>query len=217
MRLADPVQNLLDRAVALVALTLFSPLLIAAMIAIFIEDGRPVLFRQVRIGRNGVPFFCLKLRSMRQAPGARITSSSDSRITRVGRVLRAYKLDEFPQFLNVLRGEMSLIGPRPEVPAYVDLAVPAWRQVLSVRPGISDLATLVYRDEERLLAQASDPEQYYRNELLPRKLNLSSYYIQNRSLIQDLKLLFLTARYSFASAGHRADTVMKAFSIPESV
>jgi lipopolysaccharide/colanic/teichoic acid biosynthesis glycosyltransferase len=128
--------------------------------------------------------------------GSSITSAGDRRITPIGMVLRKYKLDELPQLFNVLRGEMSLVGPRPEVPEYVRLDSPVWRRVLQTKPGITDLATLVYRNEEDLLCTRPDPEAYYRDSLQPRKLVLNLTYLSNRSLWRDLRLIFSSIRYS---------------------
>src|SRR5207249_11392098 len=114
--------------------------------------------------------------------GVRITASTDERITRVGGVLRRYKLDELPQLWNVARGDMSLVGPRPEVPDFVDMSVPIWRRVLSVKPGITDVTTLAYRHEEELLAGVADPEKHYREVILPAKLDLNAQYIRKRSV-----------------------------------
>jgi lipopolysaccharide/colanic/teichoic acid biosynthesis glycosyltransferase len=133
--------------------------------------------------------------------GAAVTRSGDDRITPLGRMLRRHKLDELPQLWNVLRGEMSLIGPRPELPRFVDSADPAWRAVHRVRPGITDLATLVYRDEERILAQFDDPERGYREAVLPAKLALNLEYLERRTALRDLRLLGLTIRYSFIPSG----------------
>ena len=207
---------IIDRLAAGISLAAFSPILLISAVAIVYDDGFPVFYRQKRIGRHGRPFWCLKLRSMRKAnTGTSITASADPRITRVGAVLRAYKLDELPQLINVLRGEMSLIGPRPEVPAFVDTEDPLWRCVLSVRPGLSDLASLVYRHEEKVLAGTSDPEAFYRSEVLPRKLRLSTFYIRNRSAAQDVKLLLLTARYSFLPVRFEPQRVLRSFSYTE--
>ena len=207
---------IVDRLAAGISLAAFSPILLISAVAIVYDDGFPVFYRQKRIGRHGRPFWCLKLRSMRKAnTGTSITASADPRITRVGAVLRAYKLDELPQLINVLRGEMSLIGPRPEVPAFVDTEDPLWRCVLSVRPGLSDLASLVYRHEEKVLAGTSDPEAFYRSEVLPRKLRLSTFYIRNRSAAQDVKLLLLTARYSFLPVRFEPQRVLRSFSYTE--
>jgi len=139
----------------------------------------------------------LKFRSMRQRnSGLRITASGDPRLTRVGRWLRQYKLDEVPQLWNVLRGDMGFLGPRPEVPEYVDLDAMVWQTVLSVRPGITDLATLLYRNEEELLARSTDPDALYRQQILPAKLALNIQYIEMRSPWHKAKVLFLSGLYS---------------------
>src|SRR6266542_2172591 len=168
------VRDILERGAAAAGLVIGSPVLLCVSAAIALEDGLPILFRQTRVGRHGKQFKLLKFRSMRTGvAGARITSGADNRITRTGRILRKYKLDELPQLWNVLKGDMGLIGPRPEVPPFVDLSDAAWMAVLAVRPGITDLATLLYRDEERLLAQAGNTEEFYRNTILPAKLALN--------------------------------------------
>jgi lipopolysaccharide/colanic/teichoic acid biosynthesis glycosyltransferase len=192
----------LDLTASTVLLIAAAPLMFLLAMAVKVQDGGPVFFRQRRLGYNGRPFTLWKFRSMDSGTrGAAITASGDRRITRVGRFLRRYKLDELPQLWNVLRGDMSLIGPRPEVPGFVDGDNPMWRKVHGVRPGITDLATLVYRDEERILAGFSDPERGYRDAVLPAKLALNVEYIERRSLGRDLKLLALTVRYSFVRAG----------------
>ena len=176
---------------------LLGPLLLAIGLAVALADGFPVVFRQTRVGRNGARFSLLKFRSMRTGvAGARITADEDCRVTALGRVLRRYKLDELPQLWNVLRGDMSVIGPRPEVPAFVDLESPVWREVLSVRPGITDLASLMYRDEERLLAGSADTEARYREVILPDKLALNIVYLRTRSFVRDLRIILLTAASS---------------------
>jgi lipopolysaccharide/colanic/teichoic acid biosynthesis glycosyltransferase len=177
-------------------------------LAVKVQDGGPVFFRQLRVGRHGSLFTLLKFRSMRIAnQGAAITRSGDARITAVGRLLRKYKLDELPQLWNVVRGDMSLIGPRPEVPRFVEAGDPVWQAVHQVRPGITDLATLVYRDEERILAGFDDPERGYRDSVLPAKLALNLEYLRQRSLVRDLKLLALTIRYSFVRDGFDPDLI----------
>jgi lipopolysaccharide/colanic/teichoic acid biosynthesis glycosyltransferase len=192
------------------ALLVAGPVIAIAAIAVWADDGMPVLFRQTRIGRGGQPFTLFKFRTMfNNRAGASITASGDRRVTRTGRILRKFKLDELPQLLNVLRGEMSLIGPRPEVPKYVDLQQPVWQEVLRVRPGITDVATLMYRDEEQILAAFSDPEQGYREKVLPDKLSLNLAYLRVRSTVRDLKLLVLTARYSFVRGSIDAEKVRR--------
>ncbi len=191
----------MERALCFCALVVLSPVLAAASLAVVIEDGRPILFRQVRVGRRGRPFQLLKFRSMRTAhSGTRITAAGDRRVTRTGRILRKFKLDELPQLWNVVRGDISLIGPRPEVPAFVDPADGTWQQILEVRPGITDLATLVYRNEEEILGGHPDPEYLYRHEVLPAKLRLNLLYMRNRSLVTDARLLFLTVYLSLVPA-----------------
>ena len=140
-----------------------------------------------------------------------ITVAGDVRVTRAGLRLRRYKLDELPQLFNVFKGEMSLVGPRPEVPEYVQLEAPMWQAVLRVRPGITDLATLLYRDEERVLGASGDPNRFYREDVLPAKLLLNLAYLLSRSFWQDLKLIFLTIRFSFFPQGFNVDLVKRSF------
>jgi lipopolysaccharide/colanic/teichoic acid biosynthesis glycosyltransferase len=187
---------LLEGLLAALGIVLLSPVFMAVASAILVEDGMPVFYRQKRIGLCGHPFYIWKFRSMRPAPGAMVTSSTDARITHVGRFLRSYKIDELPQLVNVLKGEISFVGPRPEVSAYVNPSEPAWQRVLAIKPGITDLATLIYRNEEELLAQSTDPDRLYREVILPAKLQLNGEYHKVRSLKNDVKLLFLTAWYS---------------------
>jgi lipopolysaccharide/colanic/teichoic acid biosynthesis glycosyltransferase len=207
-----------DIAVSLPALLLLAPLFVVAALLIFFDDGPPVFFRQIRLGRHGRPFMILKFRSMRVANrGIAITAKHDSRITKVGAWLRALKIDELPQLINVLQGSMALIGPRPEVPEYVDLDDQLWRQVLQFRPGITDLASLAFRDEEALLARVADADAYYRTVLLPQKLRLNLQYQQSRSLVVDLKLLWMTARYSFFPRGFERSRILKSLGASEQV
>lgn len=198
---------------ALAAVALLSPLFLIASIMIMMEDDGPVFFRQRRVGRNGELFDILKFRTMRvQIDGPSITVAGDNRITRAGARLRKYKLDELPQFLNVLRGHMSLIGPRPEVPEFVQREDRLWQAVLQVRPGITDLASLAFRNEEELLAPSGDPDAYYRSAVLPQKLQLNLQYQRSRSLLRDLKLLWMTARYSFCPRGFDRDRILRSLS-----
>lgn len=206
-------RDLIDRAAAAAGLVFFAPVMLAAAAAVWLEDGLPVFFRQTRAGRDNRPFLLVKFRSMRKdAAGRKITALRDPRITVAGRVLRKYKLDELPQLWNVIRGDMSIVGPRPEVPDYVDAAAPQWRAVLRYRPGITDLATLIYRNEEEILAAAPDPDRYYREVLLPSKLALNLRYARSSSLWSDLKLILLTLRYSFVPAGFDPAAIERAFS-----
>ena len=148
----------------------------------------------------------LKFRTMKtdaEAAGVKWAQKNDPRVTRIGKWLRRFRIDELPQILNVVKGEMRLVGPRPEVPEFVDYTLASWRNVLSVPPGITDLATLVYRNEEQLLATAKAPESLYRNQVLPAKLNLNLKYLRHRRLSKDLKLILATLWY--CTFPHRLD------------
>ncbi len=194
----DFAERTMDVAFSAAGLIAASPVMLLSAAAVAIEDGSPVLFRQTRVGRDGHPFVMLKFRSMRTAQsGTSVTAGGDSRVTRTGHFLRKYKLDELPQLWNVLRGDMSLIGPRPEVPKFVDLSEPLWRTVLSVRPGITDLASLHYRHEEGMLAGAADPEAHYRRVILPAKLRIAAQGVERKSLVNDFKILVYTVLCSF--------------------
>jgi lipopolysaccharide/colanic/teichoic acid biosynthesis glycosyltransferase len=189
--------RLFDVSCAAAGLLLLLPVVAALAVLILFDDGRPVFFTQTRVGRRGKPFRIWKFRTMRAgSKGNVITAAGDQRVTRSGAVLRRLKLDELPQLFNVLKGDMSLVGPRPEVPEYVQLEAPIWQAVLQVRPGVTDLATLLYRDEEKLLGTARDPNALYRETVLPAKLALNLGYLQSRSFRRDLKLILLTIRYS---------------------
>jgi lipopolysaccharide/colanic/teichoic acid biosynthesis glycosyltransferase len=202
----------LGRLLAAAGLIALLPIFVIAGILIMVEDGWPVFFTQRRVGLGGRTFSLLKLRSMRTTKaGPSITSAHDNRLTRVGRILRLYKIDEIPQLWNILCGDMSFIGPRPEVPAYVNGSDPAWQHILSVRPGLTDLASIVYRHEEDLFPAGVNVDQFYRNELLPRKLALSAFYLRTRSVSRDLRLILLTMRYSIAPAGFDADAIASRF------
>jgi len=185
------------------------PLLALIAVAIKLDSPGPVFFRQERVGRNGVPFRIHKLRSMRVAqPGQarQITVGEDDRITRVGRLIRQWKLDELVQLIDVLQGNMSLVGPRPEVPKYVALYPEALRAVvLSVRPGITDPASIRFRDESAVLGRAADPEAAYREVILPEKLRLQAEYVRGRSFGGDLRIILQTLS-AIGRGGGPADT-----------
>lgn len=186
--------NWLEKLLAAAGLILASPALGLAALAVLIETGRPVLFRQARVGRGGRIFELLKLRSMYTShPGALLTRAGESRITRVGRFLRQTKLDELPQLVNVLRGEMALVGPRPEVPQFVDPADPLWQKVLLVRPGVTDPASLRFCREEELLARVADVERHYVQVILPQKLTIAAEYLERRTWLSDFGVLARTA------------------------
>ena len=191
------VKRAMDVLLPAAGLALLSPVLLACATAIKLDSPGPALYRQVRVGRGGREFRIFKLRTMTDGAdgrGMQITVGGDARITRVGAVLRKYKLDELAQLLNVLRGEMSFVGPRPEVPRYVRLYSEAQRKVLLVRPGITDLASIAYRNENDLLARSDDPERTYVEEVMPAKLELNRRYIVEFSLLGDLRLIGRTIR-----------------------
>ncbi len=164
------------------------------LISFFIklESKGPVFFRQWRVGKDGKRFRIFKFRTMRNTEGLQVTIKDDVRITRVGRVLRRYKLDELPQLMNVLRGEMSLVGPRPEVPRYVERYTAEQRKVLQVKPGITDLASLQYLNESEMLNNDEDVETEYLLTVMPEKLKLNLRYIEQSSLWGDCKLIWRT-------------------------
>ena len=190
-----------DIVAAAIGLLLLSPLLLGVALLIKLDTPGPVFYRQLRVGRYGQPFSIFKFRTMatEQASGAaQLTVAGDARITRTGQWLRRYKIDELPQLIDVLRGTMSLVGPRPEVPRYVAQYPLEWRdRVLSVRPGITDYASVHYRHENDLLAQAADPEHEYLNVILPSKLRYALHYVDNLTMADDLRVLGLTLRTVF--------------------
>lgn len=190
------MKRLLDIMLSIVGLVLAGPLLLLCAAAVRLDSPGPVLFRQERVGRLGRIFRINKFRTMSIDAGRRgplVSTAVDPRITRSGHWLRRYKLDELPQLLNVLTGEMSLVGPRPEVAQYVAAYPPAVRdKVLSVRPGITDLASIEYMDENVLLAASEDPETTYLEEILPRKLDIYLRYVERQSFWLDISILLKT-------------------------
>lgn len=195
---------------AAVALAVVSPVLFLCAVAIRLESRGPVFFRQWRVGRNGKPFRVIKLRTMMHGAdkhGPKITASGDPRITRVGRFLRNTKIDEFPQLLNVLRDEMSLVGPRPEVPEYTAKYSLAERRVLEVKPGITGPASLAHVNEEQLLATHTDKEHFYVSTIMRRKLELDLAYCRRISFFEDVKNILQTAGVLFASRDFHAKSM----------
>ena len=185
----------MDIAISAAALCVLWPVFLLIALAIVIDDPGPVFYRQVRVGRGGRPFRIFKFRTMvvdADKKGLSITVGRDSRITRVGAFLRKTKLDELAQLLNVLCGQMSFVGPRPEVPRYVELYTPYQRQVLLVRPGITDYASIAYRNENDLLAGAEDPERMYIDVIMPDKIELNMKYLREISPLADLRLILKT-------------------------
>lgn len=193
-------KRVLDLFGATLGLVVLAPLLGLVAVAVKATSGGPAFFRQLRIGKNGRCFRLVKFRSMVHAADPRalsITVRGDSRVTRLGVWLRRYKIDELPQLWNVLKGDMSLVGPRPEVEQYVKYYSAEEREVLRLRPGITDPASLAYRHEEAILFQHADPEEYYRSRVLHDKLALNLSYIDSISLRSDLRLVLNTIRSLF--------------------
>jgi lipopolysaccharide/colanic/teichoic acid biosynthesis glycosyltransferase len=183
----------MDLTLGPIAFALVAPILVAVWIAMRLSGDRdPFLHRAERIGEHGKPFFALKVRSMAVAHnGPRITLADDHRITPVGRFIRRFRIDELPQLVNVLRGEMSLVGPRPEDPRYVDLADPLHRRVFTARPGITGLAQLEFHDEAAMLV-GPDAERVYREQILPAKLRIDADYLARRSVRLDIEIMART-------------------------
>ena len=189
------IKRLFDIFFSLAGIILLSPLLLLVALLVKLDSKGPVFFRQERIGLGFKPFRIYKFRTMVADAflnGPLVTSVVDRRITRVGRFLRRTKIDELPQLLNVLKGDMSLVGPRPEVAKFVELFIDDYREVLEVRPGITDFAALEYCDEEDALKKYADPEEGYIREILPAKIRLYKKYLRERGLITDIKLIILT-------------------------
>lgn len=187
-RLGRAAKRLFDLGFVFAALPFCMPLVLAVVVAIRLESRGPVIYRAVRVGKNGRQFRLFKFRSMFQdASGPGLTYANDPRITKVGRILRRTKFDEFPQVINVLRGQMSIVGPRPEAPEYVARYSPEQRQALSMRPGLTSLAQVVHRDEEDELP-AQDTEAYYTEVIMPQKLRIDVAYVDGWSIWLDLKI-----------------------------
>jgi len=190
------MKRLFDFFVALTAVAVLSPLLMLIAILIKLEDHRgPVLYRGLRVGRFGKRFRLYKFRSMvvnAERIGGPSASDDDPRITRLGKTLRKYKLDELPELINVLVGDMSLVGPRPEVQSEVDLYTDEERLLLAVRPGITDYASIEFHDEGEILKGAPDPHEAYRRLIRPGKIELGLRYVETRTFSTDLKILWLT-------------------------
>ncbi len=190
-------KRIFDLFFATLGLVLLSPLFALVAIWIKLDSPGPVFFRQVRVGRFGKPFKIYKFRTMYvdSERKGQLTVGEDPRITKAGKFLRKYKIDELPQLINVVKGEMSLVGPRPEVPRYVEHYPPHLRDlILSVPPGITDYASIMFKDENQILAKAQDPEKVYIEQILPIKLEYYKRYVTERSLFLDIKLILLTLK-----------------------
>jgi lipopolysaccharide/colanic/teichoic acid biosynthesis glycosyltransferase len=189
------MKRLIDISVSAFGLWLSSPVIVAAALAVRLDSKGSVLFKSPRVGLNRKPFHLYKLRTMRERSlesGPHVTSGTDDRITKVGRILRKTKIDELPQLLNVLKGDVSLVGPRPEAPMYVDKYPVEYDKILSVKPGLSDRATLEFVGEEELLSRSDDPEKTYVEEIMPKKMEHYLRYVDNPSLIEDAKIIVAT-------------------------
>ena len=188
------IKRLFDIIVSVLGLLILSPFLLLLAIAIIIESKGGLFYMQTRVGKNNKDFKLFKFRSMvvDSDKHGLLTVGNDSRITKVGYYIRKYKLDEFAQLLNVIKGDMSLVGPRPEVRKYVDLYTDKQLQVLDVKPGITDIASLEYFEENELLGKSNEPEKIYIEEIMPHKLSLNLHYINNHNLMIDIKLILKT-------------------------
>ena len=189
------MKRIFDIIVSIICLIIFSPIIILVAVIIAVFDNRPVLFSQERVGLQGSIFLLNKFRTMtfeHKSDNGTFDAGDKSRITKTGSFLRKTKLDELPQLWNVLIGDMSIVGPRPEVRKWVDAYPERWAKVLTIKPGITDPASIYYRNEEELLAKADDPAAYYRNYILPHKLDLYEKYVIKRSFWGDIYLIIKT-------------------------
>lgn len=190
------MKRTVDICISLLILGFFLPFGLLLMLFISLESAGGVFYLQERVGRNGQLFKLIKFRSMRPNAdkGSQITiGNRDPRITRTGYFIRRFKLDEFPQFINVIKGDMSIVGPRPEVPHYVKLYTAEQKKVLAAKPGITDYASLAYFNENEILAKAADPQKVYLEQIMPAKIELNQRYLSDPSLFKDFKIIWLTA------------------------
>ncbi len=189
------MKRIFDIVMSGLGLICLSPLFLVLAVWIKCDSAGPVFYRQIRVGRGNKDFRLFKFRSMRPDSdklGLITVGGHDPRVTRSGYYIRKYKLDEFPQLINVFVGDMSLVGPRPEVRKYVDLYTPEQLRVLNVRPGITSLASIRYRNENEILAKADDPDKAYVEQIMPDKIAIDLEYVENASLTNDIKLIFKT-------------------------
>lgn len=202
MKFVDIIKRLFDIVFSFIGLLLLLPLFLLVAILIKIDSRGPIFFKQQRIGRNFAPFAINKFRTMKidaDGNGLQITVGGDKRITRIGKILRKSKIDELPQLLNVLIGDMSIVGSRPEMPQYVEFYKTDYKDILSKRPGITDIASVTFRDEESVLKDKDDPEWYYKFVLLPRKIELAQKYTKQATFFSDLKIILMTFYRLFRS------------------
>ena len=189
-------KRIFDILSAIIVLVLLIPVFVILSIWILLDSKGGVFYSRIRVGKNGKLFKLHKFRSMRQNAEAsgQLTIGNDNRVTKSGKFIRKTKLDEFPQLINIIKGEMSIVGPRPEVPRYVDLYTPDQRRVLSVKPGLTDLASLEFISEQEILGKSNNPEKVYIEEIMPKKLELNLRYIDTMNFWLDIKLIFNTIR-----------------------
>lgn len=191
------MKRIFDIISSIIGLIVLSPIFLVLALWIKFDSKGPVFYRQIRVGKKGEDFKIFKFRSMRQGSdkkGLITVGGRDPRVTKSGFYIRKYKLDEFPQLINVLIGDMSIVGPRPEVRKYVNLYTVDQLKVLSVKPGITDIASIKYRNENEILENAQDPDKMYVEVIMPDKLKYNLEYISKQSIIFDLKLIFLTIK-----------------------
>ena len=188
------IKRIFDIASSLFVLVLASPFFIIISILIKLDSNGAIFFTQIRVGKNNKDFLLLKFRTMKvaQENSSLITIGNDNRITNIGNILRKYKLDELPQLINILKGEMSVVGPRPEVRKYVDMYSSSQLEVLSVKPGLTDPSSIKFSNESELLGTAANPEKYYTETLMPLKIEISLNYVRTQTFIGDLKIIFQT-------------------------
>ncbi|NVO11248.1 MAG: sugar transferase [Bacteroidales bacterium] len=184
-----------DVILSISGLIILSPLFILLSLWIKVDSNGPIFYKQKRVGKGNIDFVLLKFRTMylnSDKIGLITIGNNDPRVTRLGYIIRKYKMDELPQLINVFIGDMSLVGPRPEVRKYVDFYTEKQKNILSIKPGITDYASIIFRNENDLLAKSPEPEKYYINDILPQKIELNMIYIQNRSFYEYFKVIFLT-------------------------
>ena len=194
------IKRTFDFLVSLVGIVFLSPVIVVIALLIILDSSGPLLYKGIRVGKNGVLFKMLKFRTMvvnADTIGGSSTPDDDARITRIGRVLRKYKLDELPQLINVLKGEMSFVGPRPQVLWAVELYSPEEREVLSVQPGITDFASIRFPNEGEILRGSTDPDKDYLEKIHQEKMRLSLEYIKTRSFLLDIKIILQTIQAIF--------------------
>ena len=210
------MKRLFDIIISFLGLIILSPILILIAIVVKVNSKGPVFFKQKRVGRSGKPFILYKFRSMtlfQLATEGIFEPGNVSRVTAVGKFFRRSKLDELPQLINVLIGDMSLVGPRPEVGNWVAVYPDAWKKILTVRPGITDNASIMFQNEESILAEVDDPEQVYREVILPKKLELYTDYVDNRSFLGDILIILRTIKVLRLYDGKAEDPVRESISV----